>query len=260
MPADAAAAVLDAAALDALHAICDLAPPPVLDDLATARVRSVFADVDLLVTGWGRPPLDAAALTAAPRLRAVVHTAGSVRSHVTEACWERGIEASSAAAANAVPVVAFTLGMILLTGKQVRERAREFRARRTHGDSLRTPVRVGNCGRTVGIVSASLVGRRAIELLRPHDFEVLLYDPYITERRAHPDRLRPADRVARGEPLNTREASLRNDPRAWAASSVKKAVRACERVVRRARDGPSDPRWAWGLDRINRRYPAIRLM
>lgn len=184
MPTDAAAAVLDAAALDALPAVCDLAPPPVLDDLTTARARSVLADVDLLVTGWGCPPLDAAALTAAPRLRAVVHTAGSVRDHVTEACWERGIEVSSAAAANAVPVAEYTLGMILLTGKQVREGAREFRARRTHGDWLRTPVRVGNYGRVVGIVSASLVGRQVIELLRPHDFEVLRYDPYIDAAEA----------------------------------------------------------------------------
>ncbi|MFD4972566.1 NAD(P)-dependent oxidoreductase [Streptomyces sp. NPDC058424] len=184
MSADAAAAVLDAAALDALHAICDLAPPPVLDDLTTARARSVLADVDLLVTGWGCPPLDAAALAAAPRLRAVVRTAGSVRGHVTEACRERGIEVSSAAAANAVPVAEYTLGMILFTGKQVRERAREFRDRRTHGDWPRTPVRSGSYGRTVGIVSASLVGRRVIELLRPHDFEVLLHDPCIDATEA----------------------------------------------------------------------------
>ncbi|MFF7901680.1 hypothetical protein ACIP4X_33350 [Streptomyces sp. NPDC088817] len=113
MSPDAAAAVLDTAALDAFRAICDLAPLPVLDDLTTARARSVLADVDLLVTGWGCPPLDAAALAAAPRPRAVVHTAGSVRGHITEACWERGVEVSSAAAANAVPVAEYTPGMIL---------------------------------------------------------------------------------------------------------------------------------------------------
>ncbi|MFI1291822.1 hypothetical protein ACH4VM_25745 [Streptomyces sp. NPDC020792] len=112
------------------------------------------------------------------RLRAVVHPAGSVRGRVTEACWERGIEVSSAAAANDAPVAEYTLGMIVPPGKQVRERAHEFCARRTHGNRLRTPVRVGDYGRTVGIVSASLVGRRVIELLRPRDFEVLLYDPY----------------------------------------------------------------------------------
>ncbi|MFV0132161.1 hydroxyacid dehydrogenase [Streptomyces sp. HMX87] len=179
MSADAAEAVLDPETLGAFRTVCDLAPPPVLDDLATPRARSVLAGTDLLITGWGCPPLDAAVLRSAPRLRAVVHTAGSVRGHVTDACWERGIEVSSAAAANAVPVAEYTLGMILLTGKRVLERARDYRASRTRGDWLRTPRTEGNYRRTVGILSASLIGRRMIELLRPHDIEVLLHDPYV---------------------------------------------------------------------------------
>jgi phosphoglycerate dehydrogenase-like enzyme len=184
MSQNAAAAVLDPASLDALASLCALAPPPALDDLTTSRARAVLADVDLLLTGWGCPPLDEAVLAAAPRLRAVVHTAGSVRAHITEACWERGIEVSSAAAANAVPVAEYTLGMILLTGKQVLERARDYRSLRTHDEGLRTSRTIGNFRRTVGILSASLIGRRVIGLLRGHDIEVLLYDPCITDADA----------------------------------------------------------------------------
>ncbi|MGV9247793.1 hydroxyacid dehydrogenase [Streptomyces sp. NPDC003710] len=182
MSREAAAAVIDPGTLDALTALCDLAPPPVLDDLTTPRARAVLADVDLLLTGWGCPPLGGDVLAAAPRLRAIVHTAGSVRHHVTEACWERGIEVSSAAAANAVPVAEYTLAMILLTGKNVLERARDYRATRTRDDWLGTPRTVGNHRRTVGILSASLTGRRVIELLRPHDIHVLLYDPFVTDQ------------------------------------------------------------------------------
>ncbi|MGW3497632.1 hydroxyacid dehydrogenase [Streptomyces sp. NPDC001020] len=184
MSPEAAGAVLDPESLDALAAICDLVPPPVLDDLTTSRARALLADVDLLVTGWGCPPLDAVALRAAPRLRAVVHTAGSVRGHITDACWERGIEVSSAASANAVPVAEYTLGMILLTGKHVLERARDYCASRTRDDWLRTPRTIGNHRRTVGILSASLTGRRVIELLRPHDMDVLLHDPYVSDADA----------------------------------------------------------------------------
>ncbi|EFL37563.1 hydroxyacid dehydrogenase [Streptomyces griseoflavus] len=184
MSPDAAAAVLDAESLTDLAALCDLAPLPVLDDLTTTRARTVLADVDLLVTGWGCPPLDADVLRAAPRLRAVVHTAGSVRGHVTDACWDRGIEVSSAAAANAVPVAEYTLAMILLTGKRVLETARDYRASRTRPDWLSTPRTVGNHRRTVGVLSASLIGRRVIELLRPHDVEVLLHDPFVDEAGA----------------------------------------------------------------------------
>ncbi len=36
----------------------------------------------------------------------------------------------------------------------------------------------------MGILSASLIGRRVIELLRPHDLDVLLHDPYVSETEA----------------------------------------------------------------------------
>ncbi|WP_066944612.1 hydroxyacid dehydrogenase [Streptomyces lushanensis] len=184
MAPDVADAVLGPDALAALGAVCELAPPPVLDDFTTDRARAALADVELLVTGWGCPPLDATALAAAPRLRAVVHTAGSVRGHVTEACWERGIEVSSAAAANALPVAEYTVAMILLSGKRALERARGLRAARRREDGPRTTAEVGNYGRTVGILSASLIGRRVIELLRPYDLRVLLHDPYVDDEEA----------------------------------------------------------------------------
>lgn len=184
MKPDAAAALLAPGALAALGEVCDLVPPPVLDDLTTDRARAVLADVDLLVTGWGCPPLDADVLAAAPRLRAVVHVAGSVRGHVTEACWRRGIEVSSAAAANALPVAEYTVAMILLAGKRVLERAAGYRRARSRDEPLDTPLSVGNYGRTVGILSASLVGRRVIDLLRPYDLRILLHDPYVTADEA----------------------------------------------------------------------------
>jgi len=180
----AAAAVFSPDALAALGQVCDLVPGPVLDDFSTDRAAAVLAEVELLVTGWGCPPLDSAVLAAAPRLRAVVHTAGSVRTHITQGCWDRGIEVASAASANALPVAEYTVAMILLTGKRVLERARDLRATRQRDAWLTTPREVGNFGRTVGILSASLIGRRVIELLRPYDLRVLLHDPYVTDADA----------------------------------------------------------------------------
>ncbi|MGA4843442.1 hydroxyacid dehydrogenase [Streptomyces sp. G45] len=184
MSAEAAAAVLDDAAVAALAGVSELRYPPLLDAFGTERARAVLGDVEVLVTGWGCPPLDTAALAAAPRLRAVVHTAGSVRGHVTPACWERGIAVSSAAAANALPVAEYTVAMILLTGKRVLERARAYTAARRPDDPFATPRSVGNHRRVVGVLSASHIGRRVIELLRPYDLEVLLHDPYVTEAGA----------------------------------------------------------------------------
>lgn len=184
MSPGAAAAVLSPQSLAALGAVCTLEPLPVLDDFSTGRARAVLAGAEILVTGWGCPVIDADVLATAPALRAVVHTAGSVRGHVTDACWDRGIEVSSAAAANALPVAEYTVAMILLAGKRVLERAREFRAARHRDAWLSTPAEVGNYGRTVGILSASLIGRRVIELLRPYDLRVLLHDPYVSGAEA----------------------------------------------------------------------------
>ncbi|MFE6844986.1 hydroxyacid dehydrogenase [Streptomyces sp. NPDC057686] len=137
-----------------------------------------LAEAEVLFTGWGCPPLDAEALDRMPRLRAVVHAAGSVKHHVTEACWERGLLVSSAAAANAVPVAEYTLAAILFANKRVLESAHAYRAARAPIDLLRRYPAVGNYHRTVGIVGASLIGRRVMELLRPFDLRVLVHDPY----------------------------------------------------------------------------------
>ncbi|WP_069169884.1 hydroxyacid dehydrogenase [Streptomyces griseus] len=195
MGAEAAAAVLRPDALTALAEVCALTEP-VIDDFSTASARAALADAEILVTGWGCPPLHAGVLAAAPALRAIVHTAGSVRDHVTDACWERGIEVSSAASANALPVAEYTLAMILLSGKRVLERAREFRTERRRDAWLAVPDEVGNYGRTVGILSASLIGRRVIELLRPFDVRVLLHDPYVSEAEAAALGVRPVTLAA----------------------------------------------------------------
>ncbi|MBB4680348.1 hydroxyacid dehydrogenase [Crossiella cryophila] len=185
MSPEAAEAVLDPAALAAFAQVCDLVPDVVLAEFDSAAARAALAEAEVLIIGWGCPPLTAEVLAAAPRLRAVVHTGGTVRGYVTEACWERGIEVSSAAAANALPVAEYTVAMILLSGKKVLERAREYRASgEDPGRWLSTSRTLGNFGRTVGILSASLIGRRVIELLRPYDFRVLLHDPYVTDEQA----------------------------------------------------------------------------
>ena len=133
----------------------------------------------MILSSWGSPSLDAPALAAAPRLRALVHAAGSVKPYVTEALWRREIVVSSAAAANAIPVAEFTLAMILLANKRAFRLARSYRQRRARLDLLAEVPEAGNYAKTVGIVGASRIGRRVIELLRPHDLSVLVSDPYL---------------------------------------------------------------------------------
>lgn len=148
------------------------------------RVAEALAEAELLLTCWGAPPLTAAVLDRAPRLKAVVHAAGSVKHHVTEACWDRGLTVTSAAAANALPVAEYTLAAILFAGKRILHSARRYEEVRADHAWLAESAAWGNYRRTVGLVGASRIGRRVIELLRPFDFEVLLHDPYVEPAEA----------------------------------------------------------------------------
>jgi phosphoglycerate dehydrogenase-like enzyme len=122
--------------------------------------------------------LDAALLSRMPRLRAVFYGAGSLRSIVTDACWERGIVFSSAAALNAVPVVEYTLGAILLSFKRVWHHARLVRERRRYEPLRALPVPTG-WNTTIGLLSLGLIGRGVAQRLRGFNVRVLAHDPLL---------------------------------------------------------------------------------
>ncbi|MFJ8894980.1 hydroxyacid dehydrogenase [Leifsonia sp. NPDC102414] len=145
----------------------------------STTASDALASVEVLITGWGCPPIGRAELNAMPRLSAVIHAAGSVKGHLDDEAWDRGIRVTSAASANAYPVAEYTLAMILLAGKRVPDYIRRYAVDPALYDESPDPS-IGNFGRTVGIVGASRVGRRVIELLRPFDVEVLLYDPHLS--------------------------------------------------------------------------------
>jgi phosphoglycerate dehydrogenase-like enzyme len=156
-----------------------LTPNDPLTTFATAPARAVLSRAEVLVTGWGCPRIDAEALDAAPRLRAVVHAAGSVKGHVDPVVFAQGITVCSAAAANAVPVAEYTVAALVLAAKQALTRARWYAHDRTAGD-WRSGAGTGFYGRTVGIIGASRIGRLVLARLGSYDVRILLADPYLS--------------------------------------------------------------------------------
>ena len=176
--------LFDASLLDRLRAAGEVPDAEPLARFDDPRAGALLAAADVLLTSWGCPVLDDAFLARAPRLRAVVHAAGTVKQHVTSACFARGVAVSSAAAANALPVAEFTLAAILFANKRIfrlRERYREVKGFRLWPREFPG---LGNCDKTVGIVGASHIGRRVLELLRPFDLERLLFDPFVDDAGA----------------------------------------------------------------------------
>ncbi|HEX2145990.1 MAG TPA: hydroxyacid dehydrogenase [Glycomyces sp.] len=169
--------------MDRLLGALDFDPALIVEDFANPAAVAALCETEVIVSSWGAPPLDETVLEAAPKLRALLHAAGSVKHLVGAPVWDRGVLVASSAEANALPVAEYTLATILLAGKGIFELREDFRARR--GFKLgHIHAAVGNFGRTIGVVGASKIGRRVLELLRPFDFTVLLADPYVDEAEA----------------------------------------------------------------------------
>ena len=146
-----------------------------------AELDDAMQQVEVLVTSWGCPRIDAATIDQLPRLKLIAHLAGSVKGFLDDVVWRRGILVSNAVAANAVPVAEYTIAAILFANKKV------FQLNRFYLDNKenRAPWTneapdVGNYRKTVGIVGASQVGQLVISMLAPFDIRILLYDPFVT--------------------------------------------------------------------------------
>ena len=168
--------------LDTIGRVLDTAPMQSFDDEHAAKL---LAATEILITGWGSPAIDAAALAQAPHLKLVVHAAGTVKGLLGDSLFDRGILVSHAAQANALPVAEFTLAAIIFAGKKVFQFRDLYTADRNRNRTIPMHAEgIGNYGRTIGIIGASRIGRRVIELLAPFDYRILLYDPMVDTAEA----------------------------------------------------------------------------
>ena len=165
----------------AVAELADVYAPPQTAE-SVAMNPGVLAEVEVILSGWGAPAMDAAFLEAAPDLRVVLYGAGSIRRVATSALWDRGIRITSAYAANAVPVSEYVLAAILFSLKRGWHFAFSARHEKILPGQNQIP---GAYGSTVGLVSLGMVGRLVRERLRPFDLRVVAYDPYVTPEEAH---------------------------------------------------------------------------
>ncbi|MEV0796027.1 hydroxyacid dehydrogenase [Kribbella sp. NPDC050459] len=148
-----------------------------------AEVADDLADAEVLLTGWGCPRITADVLDTAPKLRAIVHAAGTIKTFVDPVVFERGVEVSSAAGANAVPVAEFTVAAIVMAGKRAFRHRDWFRTSGVKRPLPGAPI-LGALGTTVGVLGASRIGRLVLERLRGLDVDVLVYDPFLSRAEA----------------------------------------------------------------------------
>ncbi|MDA1043784.1 MAG: hydroxyacid dehydrogenase [Verrucomicrobia bacterium] len=152
--------------------------------LAPERISenpAALASVEIIMSSWGCPRFDDALLNAASQLKAVFYGAGTIKGVVSEAFWERDIVITSAYAANAVPVAEYTLAMILFSLKLGWRHVFDGRARKAWPQRSQVP---GAYGATIGLISLGQVARHVLELLKPFDLNVIVYDPFLSTEEA----------------------------------------------------------------------------
>ncbi|RME73574.1 MAG: phosphoglycerate dehydrogenase [Verrucomicrobia bacterium] len=163
-----------------LHALAPTvateSPTPLSEDEAI----EILHDCTIALGSWRTPRPTPRLLEACPDLRLWVHVAGSVKPLFNDAVLARGMHIVSCAAPIADNVAEFTLAMLVTGLRHIFDHARHMR----RPGSPRPPRGKMLCDSTIGVIGASLVGRRVMRLLNTIGCRILLYDPYIDEAGA----------------------------------------------------------------------------
>jgi phosphoglycerate dehydrogenase-like enzyme len=148
-----------------------------MDELS--RRRDELKDVGYVFSTWGMPALTEEQIGEYfPALKAVFYAAGSVQGFAVP-FLARGVKVSSAADANAVPVIEYTTAQIILANKGFFGSARlysggDHAAARRHAEAFS-----GNFDTTVGIIGAGKIGRGVIARLKDYRLGVSVFDPFL---------------------------------------------------------------------------------
>lgn len=180
---DVMARFMTPALLDRLRAVGTVvdAPRHRFDDWSP--LQDHLQDADIILTGWGSPILHDV-IDRLDSLKAVVHTGGTIKTHVPHELLQRGVRVASQTAENAEPVAEYTVAMAMLAAKDTFRAARLYARRRAQVNWMEDFPEVGFYGSRIGIIGLSKISRRVIELLKPFNVEVLVYSRHLSANDA----------------------------------------------------------------------------
>ncbi|NQX64072.1 hydroxyacid dehydrogenase [Paenibacillus qinlingensis] len=141
------------------------------------EVSELIEGADIAITSWECPPFERAILDHCPELKLIAHAAGTVKPLMSPDVLLRGIRVSSANAALARGVAETTLGLTIVSLKNIWQLARNTRD--GEWNKQRELVRE-LYGVTVGVIGAGMSGEYYIRLLQQFEVQVLVYDPFLS--------------------------------------------------------------------------------
>lgn len=163
-----------------LHELAPTTATESEEPLTEDQAIEILRDCTVAVGSWRTPKPTPELLQACPDLKLWVHSAGSVKGLFNDATVERGLRIVSCAGPIADNVAEFTIAMLVNGLRHIFEHAAHMR----NPGSPRPPRGKMLCDSTVGVLSASTVGRLVLKMLGVIGCRVILYDPYVTEEQA----------------------------------------------------------------------------
>ena len=175
-------AVYDSAAQAEIKALSNLVAKPLSREELLADL-DILNNVDVIFSGWKSPSFDEEILKHAPNLKMVFYGAGSIKKLVTDSFWANGIRVTTANSANAIPVAEFTLACTILGLKNTHALHNQIQATRVYPDHGAAPI-TGGYKAKVGLISLGAIAREVLRLFTMFDYDVYVYDPFISEETA----------------------------------------------------------------------------
>ena len=159
------------------------------DAMDESYITTVLPSADVCITGWGTPMLTKSILEKAPGLKLIAHAAGTPKAIANEETFNRGIRVFTCAPIIAIDVAESTLGAIIYSLKRMHVLDNMVRTgiwadNANEVNNQKYLMRRLNYRLTVGIVSASHVGRNLMKMLQPFGVKIKLFDPYVTDFKA----------------------------------------------------------------------------
>ncbi|MCL2811877.1 MAG: hydroxyacid dehydrogenase [Clostridia bacterium] len=164
-------------AMTALAKLGTVTCNPTTGQYAPEALGPALADAHIAVTGWGCPPFTNQVLDAAPRLKLVAHTGGTVAPIVSSALYERGVTVISGNELYAESVAEGTVAYILAALR----RLPYYNAHVQTGAWSHHGLNEGLLDQTVGLVGFGAVARYLVPMLRPFRVRVWAYDPFVPQ-------------------------------------------------------------------------------
>jgi phosphoglycerate dehydrogenase-like enzyme len=150
------------------------------DQIAPEWISGRIDRAELLITGWGTPALTDQIIGRAKRLRAIVHSAGSVKALVPAIAYQKGIAVANVRHALARGVAETALGMVIASAKMFFPLTQETQ-KGLWRDTPWVDWVMELYQIKIGIIGASEVGKHLLTLLQPFEVDRLVYDPYAAQ-------------------------------------------------------------------------------